>query len=64
MKSFHAVQQIRDRDLLGNLPPEASLRFLDIVDRYHATVDALVECGRSMHTLRIERYWGIMGFEI
>lgn len=54
----HALQQIRDRDLLGNLPPEASLRFLDIVDRYYATVDALEECGRLMHTLRIERYWG------
>ena len=55
------MQQIRDRDLLGNLPPEASLRFLDIVDRYHATVDALVECDRSMHILRVERYWGDYG---
>ncbi len=57
----HAVQQIRDRNLLGNLPPEASLRFLDLVDRYHATADALDECGRLLCSLRIERYWGDYG---
>jgi hypothetical protein len=56
-----AVQRIRDRNLLGNLPPEASLRFLDIVDRYHATADALHECSRSIRSLRIERYWGDFG---
>jgi hypothetical protein len=57
----HAVQQIRDRNLLGNLPPEASLRVLDLVDRYHATADALEQCGERLHALRIERYWGDYG---
>ena len=56
-----AVQQIRDRNLLGDLPPEASLRFLDVVDRYHATADSLEECGRLIHSLRIERYCGDYG---
>jgi len=37
----HAVQQMRDRNLLGNLPLEASLWVLHLVDRYHATADAL-----------------------
>ncbi|MBV8414891.1 MAG: hypothetical protein JO251_06730 [Verrucomicrobia bacterium] len=54
----HAVQEIRDRNLLGNLPPEVSLRCLDIVDRYHATAGALDECGRVARSLRIDRYWG------
>jgi uncharacterized membrane protein YccC len=57
----HAVQQIRDRNLLGDLPPEASLRVLDLVDRYHATADALDECGRLICTLQIQRYWGDYG---
>ena len=39
-----AVQQIRDRNLLGNLPPEASLRVLELVDRYHASADASRQC--------------------
>jgi hypothetical protein len=56
-----AVQQIRDRNLLGDLPREASLRFLDVVDRYHATADSLEECGRLIHSLRFERYCGDYG---
>ena len=43
---------------LGNLPLEASLRVLDLVDRYHASADALEQCGQMIHALRIERYWG------
>jgi hypothetical protein len=54
----HAIQQIRDRNLLGNLPTEASLRVLDLVDRYHASADTLEQCGEVLHALRIERYWG------
>jgi hypothetical protein len=54
----HAVQQIRDRNLFGELAPEASLRVLDLVDRYHASADALEQCGEMLHPLRIERYWG------
>ncbi|HEU5235914.1 MAG TPA: hypothetical protein VFU37_02165 [Pyrinomonadaceae bacterium] len=55
------IQQIRDRNLLGDLTPEASLRVLDLVDCYHANADALEECGRWICTLRIERYWGDYG---
>ena len=54
----HAVQQIRDRNLLGKLSPEASLCVLDLVDRFHATANALERCGEMLHALRIERYWG------
>ena len=56
-----AIQQIRDRNLLAGLPFEAPLRVLDLVDRYHATADALDECGRLLHTLKIQRYWGDYG---
>jgi hypothetical protein len=56
-----AVQRVRDHNLLGDLPPEASLRFLDIVDLYHATADALEECGVLISSLRIDRYWGDLG---
>jgi hypothetical protein len=54
----HAVQEIRDHNLFGQLLPEASLRFLDIIDLYHAIVEALEETGRLIGSLRIERYWG------
>jgi hypothetical protein len=60
-KMDHAAQQIRDRDLLKDLPAEASLGVLDLVDRYHATADALEQCGDMLHALRIERYWGDYG---
>jgi hypothetical protein len=49
----NAVQQIRDRNLLAGLPFEAPLRVLDLVERYHATADALVECSRLLGTLQI-----------
>ena len=54
----HAIQQIRDRNLLAGLSFEAPLRVLDLVDRYHATADALDECGRLLCTLKIQGYWG------
>ena len=54
----HAVQEMRDRDLLGQLPPEAFLRVFDIVDLYHAIADALEESGGLIGSLSIERYWG------
>jgi len=54
----HALQEMRDRDLLGQLPPEASLRIFDIVDLYQATAEALEESGRLIGSLNIERYWG------
>jgi hypothetical protein len=57
----NAVQQILDRNLLAGLPFEAPLRVLDLVERYHATADALVECSRLLGTLQIQRYWGDYG---
>jgi len=56
-----AVQQIRDRSLSAGLPFEAPLRVLDLVEHYHATADALDECGRLLCTLQIQRYWGDYG---
>jgi uncharacterized membrane protein YccC len=55
------VRQIRDRNMLAGLPFEAPLRVLDLVDRYHATADALDECGRLVCTLQIQRYWADYG---
>jgi hypothetical protein len=34
------------------------LRVLDLVERYHATGEALEECGRLVRTLEIQRYGG------
>jgi hypothetical protein len=53
-----AIQQIRDRDMLAGLALEAPLRVLDLVDRYHATADALDECSRLLCTLQMQGYWG------
>jgi hypothetical protein len=57
----HATQQIRSRNLLGNLPYETSLRILDLLDRYHATAEALAECSHSIGSLRIADYCGDYG---
>ena len=54
----HPVQQLRDRNMLTGLTLEAPLRVLDLVDRYHATADALDECGRLLCSLQVRRYWG------
>jgi uncharacterized membrane protein YccC len=57
----NGIQQMRDRDMLAGLPFDARLRVLDLVEHYHATADALEECGRLLCTLKIERYWGDYG---
>jgi hypothetical protein len=54
----HAVQELRDRNMLTGLTLEARLRVLDLVDRYHATADALDECSRLLCSLQIQLYWG------
>jgi uncharacterized membrane protein YccC len=56
-----AIQQLRDRNMLAGLPFDAPLRVLDLVEHYHATADALEECGRLLCTLKIQRYWGDYG---
>jgi hypothetical protein len=57
----NTAQQIRDRNMLAGLTLEAPLRLLDLVDRYHATADALDGCGRLLCTLQIQRYWADYG---
>src|SRR6202007_77741 len=47
----HTVQQIRDRNMLADLPLEAPLRLLDLVDRYHAHAGALGACGKLLFHL-------------
>jgi hypothetical protein len=56
-----AIQQIHDRNLLAGLFFGAPLQMLDLVERYHATADALDECGRLLCTLQIQDYWGDYG---
>jgi hypothetical protein len=54
-----AVQAVRDRRrFAGQTPEEAPLRLLELVDRYHATAEALDECGRLLGRLHLQRYWG------
>jgi hypothetical protein len=47
--------------MLAGLTFEAPLRVLDLVERYHATADALDECGRLLCTLQLQRYRGDYG---
>jgi hypothetical protein len=54
-----AVQAVRDRHrVAGQIPAEASWQPLELVDRYHATAEALEECGRLLGSLQLQRYWG------
>ena len=54
-----AVQAVRDRRrAAGRLPAEAPWRPLALVDRYHATAEALEGCGRLLGSLQLQRYWG------
>jgi uncharacterized membrane protein YccC len=53
-----AVEQIRQSRISVGQNLEAAVRTLDLVDRYHATGEALEECGRLVQTLKIQRYWG------
>jgi hypothetical protein len=52
------VEQIRQSGILAGQNLEADVQMLDLVDRYHATGEALEECGRTVQTLEIQRYWG------
>jgi hypothetical protein len=52
------VEQIRDSRILSNQRLEIPLQMLDLANRYHATAEALEECGRVLRTLEIKRYWG------
>ena len=53
-----AIKQIRDDRILANQKLEVPLQMLDLANRYHATAEALEECGRVLRTLEIQRYWG------
>jgi uncharacterized membrane protein YccC len=56
-----AIQQMRAGTMFAGLPFDAPLRVLDLVEHYHATAEALEECGRLICTLKIRRYWGDYG---
>ncbi|MBV8212630.1 MAG: hypothetical protein JOZ08_05320 [Verrucomicrobia bacterium] len=47
-----------DRAVVADQNLAASLRVLDLLDRYHAIGESLSECARLVKTLEIERYWG------
>ena len=53
-----AVEQIRQSRILSAQKLEAPVRMFELVNRYHATAEALEECGRLVRTLEIQRYWG------
>jgi uncharacterized membrane protein YccC len=53
-----AVEQVRESRLFDRQTLEVPLQMLDIANRYHATANALEECGRLIRTLEIQRYWG------
>jgi hypothetical protein len=53
-----ALEQIRQSRILSGQKLEAPVRTLELVNRYHATAEALENCGRLIRTLEIERYWG------
>jgi uncharacterized membrane protein YccC len=53
-----AVEQIRQSRILSGQKLEAPVRMLELVNRYHATAEALEKCGQLIRTLQIQRYWG------
>jgi uncharacterized membrane protein YccC len=54
-----AVQAVRDRHrVAGQITAEAPWQTLELVDRYHATAEALEGCGRLLGSLQLQRYWG------
>ena len=53
-----AVEQIRQSRILAHQKLETPTRVLELVNRYHATAEALETCGRLIRTLEIQRYWG------
>jgi hypothetical protein len=53
-----AVERIRQSRILTRQKLEAPVRMLELVNRYHATAEALEKCGQLLRTLEIQRYWG------
>jgi uncharacterized membrane protein YccC len=53
-----AVERIRQSRILSGQKLEAPVRMLELVNRYHATGEALENGGRLVRTLQIHRYWG------
>jgi uncharacterized membrane protein YccC len=56
-----AIEQFRQSRILVGQTLEIAVRTLDLVDRYHATGEAMEECSRLVRTLEIQRYWGDYG---
>jgi uncharacterized membrane protein YccC len=57
-KIDQAVDQIRKSGILAGEKLEAPVRMLELVHRYHATAEALEQCGQMIRPLQIHRYWG------
>src|SRR5215469_235414 len=53
-----AVEQIRQSRILSGQKLDAPVRVLELVNRYHATAEALERCGRLVRSLEIQKYWG------
>ena len=53
-----AIEKMAADRILLSPGLDAPVRVLDLVDRYHATGEALEECGRLARTLELHRYWG------
>ena len=53
-----AVERIRQSRILTGQKLEAPVRELELVNRYHATAEALEKCGRLLLSLEFQRYWG------
>jgi uncharacterized membrane protein YccC len=57
-----AVERMRQSRFLSGQKLEAPVRMLELVNRYHATGEALEQCGQLVRSLQIHRYWEIMRF--
>ena len=53
-----AVDQVRQSGILAGQKLEGPVRMLELVNRYHATAEALEQCGQMIRSLQIHRYWG------
>jgi uncharacterized membrane protein YccC len=57
-----APESMRKNEMLkGQYLEAASVRVLELVDRYHAAAETLEKCKRLIGALKIHRYWGHCG---
>jgi p-hydroxybenzoic acid efflux pump subunit AaeB len=53
-----AVERVRQNRIFAGQMVEGPVRMFELVNRYHATAEALEKCGRLLLSLKIQRYWG------